>query len=247
MSESQSLTYGIETPIASTRSLQSNQQPIDYLSFNDGFEEDTPSSPKRRKKTTYHPRNAPSTTRVAAQKTHNSPEAKETDNRQTLSGVPPVAAGNLSGVLELLGVPPVTSLKAAIAGTLPDLVVNHDTETNEEEAVNTVSDNPGNIENDLEAADILLNLSDARNNTLDDADNSQLMAVGIPSNVVDAAPVPLRLDKVNMDSAIADLVQAEELENPDKDKTITNQHITENVDAPGSTGEKDDKNTTEEE
>ena len=152
---------------------------------------------------------------------------------------------NLSGVSDLLGVPSVAASEPGISDTLPDLVVNRDADIYDDEVTNTVAIDPGNIEGDLEAADILLSLSDARNDTLDDDDNSQLMPVGIPSNVVDAAPVPLQLDQVNVDSAIADLIQTEELENPDKDKTVTDQNIADNVDAQGTTGEQDETTMNE--
>ena len=38
------------------------------------------------------------------------------------------------------------------------------------------------------------------------------MPIGAPSNIVDAAPVPVRLDQLNVDTAIADIMQTEELE-----------------------------------
>ena len=69
------------------------------------------------------------------------------------------------------------------------------------------------------------------------------MPIGIPTNVIDAVPVPLRLDKVNVDSAIVDVIQADELQNLDKGKAVTDPDIAENVDAPDTTGEKD-KTTT---
>ena len=47
LSESQSQNYSITTSIANTRALSSSRKPIDYLSLNDGLEEDIPLSPKR--------------------------------------------------------------------------------------------------------------------------------------------------------------------------------------------------------
>ena len=38
------------------------------------------------------------------------------------------------------------------------------------------------------------------------------MPVGAPTNIIDAAPVPVRLDQLNLDTAIAEIVQMEELE-----------------------------------
>ena len=64
LSESRHATFGITAP--STRSVRSSRQPIDYLTLNDGLDENTPISPKRRKKNTYRPRSGPSATRQAA-------------------------------------------------------------------------------------------------------------------------------------------------------------------------------------
>ena len=47
LSESRSQNNGIMTPIANTHALHSSHQQIDYLSLNDGLEEDIPLSPKR--------------------------------------------------------------------------------------------------------------------------------------------------------------------------------------------------------
>ena len=66
-------------------------------------------------------------------------------------------------------------------------------------------------EEELEVADALLSLGEVWDDTLDEDDNAQLMPVGVPSNIVDAAPVQVRLDQINVDNAIADIVQTEEL------------------------------------
>ena len=68
------------------------------------------------------------------------------------------------------------------------------------------------MEEELEVADALLSLGEVQDNTLEDDDNSQLMLVGAPSNIVDAAPVPIRLDVINVDNAIANIIQTAELE-----------------------------------
>ena len=67
-------------------------------------------------------------------------------------------------------------------------------------------------EEEMDAIDALLSLGDVREDTLDEDDNAQLMPVGAPSNIVNAAPVPVRLDQLNVDTAIADIMQTEELE-----------------------------------
>ena len=46
LSESRQITFGIQAPPAVTRSVQPNRQTIDYLTLNDGLEEDEVSSPK---------------------------------------------------------------------------------------------------------------------------------------------------------------------------------------------------------
>ena len=43
------------------------------------------------------------------------------------------------------------------------------------------------------------------------------MWVGAPTNIVDTAPVPVRLDQLNVDTAIADIMQTEELEQQNTD------------------------------
>ena len=46
------------------------------------------------------------------------------------------------------------------------------------------------------------------------------MPVGLPTNIMDAAPVPVRLDQLNVDTAIAELMQTEELENQDNERVM---------------------------
>ena len=60
LSESRHATFGITAP--ATRSVRSSRLPIDYLTLNDGLDENTPISPKRQKKNTYRPRSGPSAT-----------------------------------------------------------------------------------------------------------------------------------------------------------------------------------------
>ena len=43
------------------------------------------------------------------------------------------------------------------------------------------------------------------------------MPVGAPTNIIDAAPVPVRLDQLNVDTAIAGIMQMEELEQQNVD------------------------------
>ena len=67
-------------------------------------------------------------------------------------------------------------------------------------------------EEEMDAIDALLSLGDVREDMLNKDDNAQLMPVGAPSNIVNVAPVPVRLDQLNVDTAIADIMQTEELE-----------------------------------
>ena len=68
------------------------------------------------------------------------------------------------------------------------------------------------MEEELDAIDALLSLGKVCDNTLDDDDNTELMPVGAPTNIIDTAPVPVRLDQLNVDTAIAEIVRMEELE-----------------------------------
>ena len=78
LSESCSKNYGITPP---PRTLRSGRQLIDYLTLNDGFDNDPVISPRKRKRPMHRPRSAPSATRVAAQKHTTSPEEQRVDKR----------------------------------------------------------------------------------------------------------------------------------------------------------------------
>ena len=181
LSESRSQNYSITTPLASTHDLRSSHQQIDYLSLNDGLEEDIPLSPKRQKKTTHRPRSAPSATRVAAHKSYSSPEAEEIANKQSLSGVParPTGTGVLSGIPASSGIPPATLSRPTSSEELPDLVVNHNTENTEVDAENENVVDPASTEEELEAADILLSLGEVCDDTLDEEDNFLLSSISL--------------------------------------------------------------------
>ena len=56
LSESRSKNYGITPPAnPSTRTLRSGLQPIDYLTLNNGFDNDSVISPRKRKRPTHRP------------------------------------------------------------------------------------------------------------------------------------------------------------------------------------------------
>ena len=123
---------------------------------------------------------------------------------ETLSGMPPTLMPNeqLSGVPN--SSPVASTTNDPLANTLPDLLVN------QEQLDSTVT-----TEEDLVAADTLLSLIDPRDDrhNEDELDNSKLMPVSGNSNIVHAAPVPLVLDQVNVDSAIANIMAAEGIQN----------------------------------
>ena len=112
----------------------------------------------------------------------------------------PAAPSNIERV-ELSGVPDEQGL--------PDLVIDHDanpkypTTTQEAEAAST--------EEELEAANTLLSLVEARDDTLeDDNENIMLMLIGGANTPIDVAPELSQLDQVNLDQAIAELIQTQE-------------------------------------
>ena len=201
LSESRSQNYGITPPAnLSTRTLRSGLQPVDYLLLNNGLDEEPLTNSKKRKRTTHRPRSAPSASRVATQKNTVSPEAKDSDTRSlkplssTLSAIPFTLTANNSTVLN----------------NLPDLVVNHEASKPEPDTSKTAD--PVSTEEEMDAIDALLSLGNVHEDTLDEDDNAQLMPIGAPSNIVDTAPVLVRLDQLNVDTAIADIMQTEELE-----------------------------------
>ena len=186
---------------------------MDYVSLNDGFDDEPTANSWKRKRITHQPRSVPSATRVAAQKHMTSPEAIEAPNKDnkesdsTLSGIPssgiPSASTSTTFTImdtELTGVPMAENI-------LPDLVRNRVLDT-----VETV-----NTGEELEIADALLSLGEVRDDTIDDDDNAQLMPVGAPTGITDAVPVPVLLDQVNVDNAIASMLEVD-----DFDKTTPN-------------------------
>ena len=175
LSESRQETFGIIAPTVPTkRSIRSSRQPIDYLTLNNGLDEDTLSSPKCRKKNTHRPCSGPSATRQAAAQKH--PVSHEGHTPSALPAVPANAKQDkLSGIPDEQG--------------LPDLVLeNDDTEypmtRQEAEAAST--------EEELEAANTLLSLVEAHDDTLnDDTENATLMPKGGQNIPVDTAPEPI--------------------------------------------------------
>ena len=92
LSESRQVSFGIQSPPVATRTSRRTRTAVDYLTLNDGLEDEDLSSPQRKKKQTHRPGSGPSATRQAASKHTISPEGKTTDKQQTksaLKAVPP--------------------------------------------------------------------------------------------------------------------------------------------------------------
>ena len=197
LSESRQVTFGIAPPPVISRSVCSNRKNIDYLTLNDGLEDNEVPSPKRRRKATYRPRSGPSSTRQAARKYTASPESqcvKDTGTNSTLPAVPPAVSKSTPSD-ELTGIPNETDDQI-----LPDLVLKHE-EPNTTQAVST--------EEEMDAAAALLSLGEVGNKTLDDNnENAELMPIGGQNVPLDIAPWPIRLDQLSVDNAIAEMTQA---------------------------------------
>ena len=123
------------------------------------------------------------------------PEAKDTDKRSlkplssTLSAIPSTSTTNNLAVPDLTGI-----LTPFNTNNLPDLVVNCEASNPEPDTSQTAD--PVSTEEEMDTIDALLSLGDVHEDTLDEDDNAQLMPVGARTNIVDAAPVPVRLDQV---------------------------------------------------
>ena len=232
LSESRQVSFGIQALPAATRSLRRNRTNIDYLTLNDGLEDDEVSSPRRKKKPNYKPGSGPLATRQAASKHTICPEAKTTDKQKTKAALPAVPP--LPVVQTLPAVPgtshgksdqtnkPLTGIPATTDEQLPDLVLAHD-DPNISQATGAVS-----TEEEIDAAETLLSLGKVRDDTLDiDDENAVLMPIGGPNIAVDIAPELIRLDQVNVDKAIAELIQNDQIDEndqtdqADKNKTPT--------------------------
>ena len=250
LSESRAANYGISAHNTTILNTKRTRAQVDYLALNDGLEEDTKPSPKKKKRVTHRPKGGPSTARIAAQKSMSSPESECRSSLSSprpcsaLTGVPvestdpPVHSSTtnehgtgLSGVLvgnanetstdlassaadaSLAGIPPPAKTTVE-EQTLPDLVLNRGTTANDKNTISTPSTATApEIQQDLEAASVLLSLHDnVRDDTLDEADeddNAALMPIGGISAAVDVAPQEIRLDQPNVDAAIAEIVQNE--------------------------------------
>ena len=95
------MTFGIQAPPAVNRSVRRSRQTLDYLTLNDGLEDDEVSSPKPKKRTTYRPGSGPSATRQAASKHTVSPESKSALKSKTTGTLPavPVSTSTSSNII----------------------------------------------------------------------------------------------------------------------------------------------------
>ena len=180
--------------------VQRNRQTIDYLTLNDGLEDDEVSSPKQKKRTTYRPGSGPSATRQAASKHTGSPEPKSVPRSRIPSPLPAVPSSTSKNRAApdtaLTGIPNVMDEQK-----LPDLVLEHE-DPDTSQATGAIS-----TEEEMDAAAALLSLGEVRDDTLDGDNNAELMPIGGQNVAVDAAPEPIRLDQVSIDKAIAGLIQ----------------------------------------
>ena len=133
-----------------------------------------------------------------------------------LSGIPTEDTGELNKNSRpskvnapLPGIPP-TAIEDD--QTLPDLVLDRGTATNVTNVPSTSFTAP-ELQQDLEAASVLLSLHDKiRDDTLDEEDeddNTVLMPIGGVGAPIDVAPQEIKLDQLNVDAAIAEIVQGE--------------------------------------
>ena len=224
LSESCSQLFGITPPV--TRSLHTRQNPIDYVSLNDGFDDETEAPTRKKRHESHRPRSEPSATRVAAQK--NSPQAKDSMNKvnaskpTALTGVPKPSIPSPEVPSTLTGVQQVTNPDVDKPTSLPDassqsitVPVPDPSNPNPDtlpDLVNIRTIDTENTEEERDAIDDLLSLGGSGENQIDEDDNAALMPIGAPTDIVDAAPVPILLDQVNVDNAIANIINTEQNE-----------------------------------
>ena len=102
LSESRQENYGISATNMTLCTVRSSRQPIDYVSLNDGYEDETPSLSKKRHKESHRPRSAPLATRLSAHKRMNSPESTALDGdnptTDTYTAIPTPSTSTLEGI-----------------------------------------------------------------------------------------------------------------------------------------------------
>ena len=118
LSENRSELYRISDtaePAVTSRSRRRSRHDIDYLTLNDGLEEDSVESSKRRKKASYPPnRRGPSVGHIAAQRVtspENSPEAIASTSMSVLKGIPSGSPNSVAKSSESIGVLPLPGIQ----------------------------------------------------------------------------------------------------------------------------------------
>ena len=226
--------YGIGNNVSSNNSRVTRKWQVDYLKLNDGLD-DTPyelSSPKsKKKKKNYVPSHSgPTASRQRAQKAVTSSPPQEPACAPEVSGVQSTLAG--------VQIPQDGSHILVSDDKLPDLVR---TNIDSKDEYSAVLDNvppvgekpPDHIfdgattEEEFDAVDALLSLSTPRDITTDNVldENSSLMPVGGPTPYEDVNPIPIHLDQVTVDGAIAEIVEQEDILDSTQLTTANNSEI----------------------
>ena len=187
------------------------------------------------------PKCAPKTTEITAVTSTTTPPSDKSlgihpstniipDNIDTVSGVQSTLAGVQSS--------PEGSHELSTEDKLPDLV--RPKKNNKEEysavlnIVPPVGEKPpdhifdgATTEEEFDAVDALLSLSTPRDITMDNVldENSSLMLVGGPTVYEDVNPIPVHLDQVTVDGAIAEIVEQEDILENTQLLTLNNSEI----------------------
>ena len=224
------------------RGKRASSKTVDYLKLNEGIDtlEDTPTSPKRSKTSSHVPtRSGPTAHRQSAQKfvtvsptvtTLSSVKSKK-EQENEVSPLIGVQTGDPVGrqdtVSDVTKDRPILGVTDAFFGVpdtgndsnLPDLGSSRDITIAD---VLNQTQEAHSTEEELDAADTLLSLSNIRDtvnpslgidNNDDTDDNALLMPIGGGSIIEDVAPVPLRLEQMDVDEGIARMIASEEHDN----------------------------------
>ena len=188
------------------------------------------------------PKCAPkTTTEITAVTSTTTPPTDESSGVHPSTNIIPDSIDTVSGVQSTLaGVqsPPDGSHELSTEDKLPDLVIPE--KNNKEECsavlniVPPVGEKPpdhifdgATTEEEFDAVDALLSLSTPRDITADNVldDNSTLMPVGGSAVYEDVNPVPVHLDQVTVDGAIAEIVEQEDILENTQLLTLNNSEI----------------------
>ena len=136
---------------------------------------------------------------------------KRTGSNSTLPAVPPSASRSTPSD-ELTGIPDKIDDQF-----LPDLVLEHE-DPDTTQAIST--------EEEMDAVAALLSLGEMGNDTLDDNnENAELMPIGGQNVPLDIALQPIRLDQLNVDNAIAEMIHADDQSKDTSANTKTEEQV----------------------